>query len=282
MILFQQSKALRGFLNDQKAQNKRIGFVPTMGALHAGHLSLIEQARQKCDIVVCSIFVNPTQFTQAADLETYPRPINNDIKLLEESKCDVLFHPSVDEIYANDLRKDDTNDYGSFVHVLEGASRPGHFDGVVTVVKKLFELVRPDEVFFGQKDYQQCLVVQTLINRAFQTIKFNLCAIAREADGLAMSSRNIRLSELERKLAPQLYLALKKAKQLWTVETWQSAAIEALKEIDSNAFTVEYLKICDQNTLVELLHFQHNAVVVLVAVQIGKTRLIDNILIDRD
>ncbi len=282
MILFQQSNALRGFLESQKAQNKRIGFVPTMGALHAGHISLITQAKANCDIVVCSIFVNPTQFTQASDLETYPRPISKDIELLEAHACDVLFHPSVEEMYGSDLSKDNSNDYGSFVHVLEGASRPGHFDGVVTVVKKLFELVRPDEVFFGQKDYQQCLVVQTLINRSFNTIKFNLCVIAREADGLAMSSRNIRLSEAERILAPQLYLALKKAKQLWTVETWKTASNEALKEIDSNAFTVEYLKICDQNTLEELSHFQNSAVVVLVAVQIGKTRLIDNILIDKD
>jgi len=194
VILFQKPADLSAYISGQKAKKLRIGFVPTMGALHKGHISLLENAKQICDIVVCSIFVNPTQFNQSKDLETYPRNLGKDIRLLLEDSCDVLFHPNVEGIYGDDLSKDDTGDYGTFINLLEGESRPGHFDGVVTVVRKLFEIVSPDEVYFGQKDYQQCLVVTTLINRKFPNIHFNLCPIAREESGLAMSSRNVRLN----------------------------------------------------------------------------------------
>ncbi|OYU97766.1 MAG: pantoate--beta-alanine ligase [Bacteroidetes bacterium B1(2017)] len=278
MILFQSTSDLRSYISEQKAKNLRIGFVPTMGALHAGHLSLIKIARQKCDLVVCSIFVNPTQFNVASDLETYPRPLSNDIRLLSEGFCDVLFNPSVDEVYGNDFTKDSSDDYGSFIHLLEGASRPGHFDGVITVVKKLFLLVQPDEVFFGQKDYQQCLVIQTLIERNFPFINFNLCPIARENNGLAMSSRNVRLSKEEFELASDLFKNLTHILTNWKENAWLDALLEARTFLSKKPFELEYLEVCDQFTLEPLKAFKPNAIA-LVAVQLGKTRLIDNLLL---
>ncbi|MCG9880174.1 MAG: pantoate--beta-alanine ligase [Bacteroidia bacterium] len=278
MILFKKSDELSSYINKQKASHLKIGFVPTMGALHAGHLSLVAVAKQKCDIVVCSIFVNPTQFNQASDLASYPRTIANDIQLLISNSCDVLYHPDVDEVYGNGLQKESSQDFGPFIHVLEGASRPGHFDGVVTVLRKLFISVGPDEVFFGQKDYQQCLVVKTLINRSFPSIKFNICPIERESDGLAMSSRNVRLSNTERSLAPIIFKSLQIVEQNWQANSWQFGLNQAIDTLKNAGFVFEYLAACDPETLEELNSFQSNAVV-LVAVQLGSTRLIDNILI---
>lgn len=279
MILIKKSSDLISHIAKQKAANRSIGFVPTMGALHAGHLSLIEAAKKKCDLVVCSIFVNPTQFNQASDLASYPRTLENDIQLLLSVSCDVLFHPDVAEVYGSILDKESSEDYGAFIHVLEGASRPGHFDGVVTVLRKLFLLVSPTEVFFGQKDYQQCLVVKTLIQRSFPNIIFNLCAIAREKDGLAMSSRNVRLKEEERLLAPKIFENLQLVLQNWNKDNWQFGLNQAQKNLNEEPFSFEYLSACDPFNLAELNSFQAN-VVVLVAVQLGSTRLIDNIIIE--
>jgi pantoate--beta-alanine ligase len=278
VILINKSSDLMSHISAQKQGNRSIGFVPTMGALHNGHLSLIAAAKQKCDIVVCSIFVNPTQFNQESDLASYPRTLENDIELLLSVSCDVLFHPNVAEVYGNALDKDSSEDYGSFIHQLEGASRPGHFDGVVTVLRKLFAMVGPTDVFFGQKDYQQCLVVKTLIKRSFPQIIFNLCSITREEDGLAMSSRNVRLSETERLLAPKIYENLKLVAQYWDKEQWQLGLNLAQLNLKKEPFCFEYLCACDPISLAELNVFQSNAVV-LVAVQLGSTRLIDNIII---
>ncbi|MCF8254109.1 MAG: pantoate--beta-alanine ligase [Bacteroidia bacterium] len=278
MILFQKPSDLGAYIKGQKAKKLRIGFVPTMGALHLGHLSLLKNARQKCDIVVCSIFVNPTQFNQTKDLETYPRNLGNDIQLLLEDSCDVLFHPDVEGIYGNDLSKDDTSDYGPFIYLLEGESRPGHFDGVVTVVRKLFEIVTPDEVFFGQKDYQQCLVVNTLINKRFPNIQFNLCPIAREESGLAMSSRNVRLNPKEREIAPRIFEALQIIQRNWNPKNWEKGILIAKNLVQNEPFYLEYLSVCDKETLLPLATFESTAIV-LVAVQIGSTRLIDNLIL---
>jgi pantoate--beta-alanine ligase len=281
VILFQRSADLRNYLAQFKGKNMQIGFVPTMGALHAGHLSLLKMAKEKCDIVVCSIFVNPTQFNLVSDLETYPRPIDNDIRLLVHNQCDILFNPNVDEIYGGNFLKDSSDDYGLFISVLEGAKRPGHFDGVITVVKKLFNLVQPNEVFFGQKDYQQCLVIKTLINRDFPTINFNLCPISREFDGLAMSSRNVRLNPMERVQANRLYTALKLVYDNWLPEKWESAVKDAGEMLSLSPFKLEYFEICELETLVKMENYKDRAIV-LVALQIGNTRLIDNMILDRD
>lgn len=278
MILIKKSDDLLSHISKLKASNLSIGFVPTMGALHPGHLSLIEAAKKNCDVVVCSIFVNPTQFNQLSDLNSYPRTIENDIQLLLSCSCDILFHPDVTEIYGDTMEKESTEDYGAFIHLLEGARRPGHFDGVVTVLRKLFNAVMPHQVFFGQKDYQQCLVVKMLIQRSFSHIKFNLCPIAREADGLAMSSRNVRLTLSERMLAPKIYENLQLVAQNWNLTSWQSALNQAVKNLSNEPFVFEYLSACDQNSLQELDTFQHKAIV-LVAVRLGTTRLIDNIIV---
>jgi pantoate--beta-alanine ligase len=278
VILIKKSSDLLSHISELKKANRIIGFVPTMGALHDGHLSLIELAKQKCDIVVCSIFVNPTQFNQASDLASYPRTLENDIRLLLSKSCDILFHPEIDEVYGNLLEKESSEDYGSFIHVLEGASRPGHFDGVVTVLRKLFLLVQPNQVYFGQKDYQQCLVVKTLIQRSFQDIVFNLCPIAREKDGLAMSSRNVRLNQSEREVAPKIFESLQLVAQNWTITNWELGLNQAQVNLQKPPFQFEYLCACDPMSLDSLTHFQSNAII-LVAVQLGSTRLIDNILV---
>ncbi|HEY9197037.1 MAG TPA: pantoate--beta-alanine ligase, partial [Mucilaginibacter sp.] len=179
--------------------NQTTGFVPTMGALHNGHLSLIRQAQQVCDLVVCSIFVNPTQFNDPKDLEKYPRPIAADIAMLEAAGCDILFNPPVSEMY------DDNEkwhlDIGSLEHLLEGKFRPGHYQGVMQVVNKLFNIVKPDLAFFGQKDYQQFMVISKMVELLGMPVKLVMCPILRDADGLAMSSRNIHLTPDDRQHA---------------------------------------------------------------------------------
>lgn len=280
MNLYQAIKPLQVHLQAKQRQNMRIGFVPTMGALHAGHLSLIAAAKEKCDIVACSIFVNPTQFNNHIDLELYPRNIENDIRLLVQAGCDILFHPTIKEMYGPELHKDSAADYGPYINVLEGAHRPGHFDGVITIVNRLFEIIMPDEVFFGQKDYQQCLVIKTLIERNFPKVIFNLCAIIREADGLAMSSRNVRLSKEERNAAVLLVQALNHIKANWNPERWETAIAEAKNSIENNhLLQLEYLCVAEPNFLTELTTYNENAIA-LIAVHCGETRLIDNLFMN--
>jgi pantoate--beta-alanine ligase len=275
VILIKDPVALEGLIKAKKAQNLAIGFVPTMGALHLGHISLIEEAKANTDFVVCSIFVNPTQFNSPTDLANYPRTLEADLLLLAAVGCDVLFHPEVSQIYQSKELKLSATDYGNFIHVLEGAKRPGHFDGVITILTKLFKITLPNQVYFGQKDYQQCMVVQTLIARDFPSIKFNRCAIVREADGLALSSRNVRLTREERAIAPQIFKTLQYLSQQWQKLTWEAALNEARSSLSKLPFELEYLEVCDPNTLETLQDYSANAVV-LVAVNLGSTRLIDN------
>ncbi|MDP1726420.1 MAG: pantoate--beta-alanine ligase [Bacteroidota bacterium] len=280
MNLYQDIKPLQSHLQAKRRQNLRIGFVPTMGALHAGHLSLIDAAKEKCDIVACSIFVNPTQFNNLLDLELYPRNIENDIRLLVQSGCYILFHPTIEEMYGSDFHKDSAAVYGPYINLLEGAHRPGHFDGVITIVKRLFEIIEPDEVFFGQKDYQQCLVIKTLLERNFTNIVFNRCAIKRETDGLAMSSRNVKLNKEERIAASLLIQALNHIKANWNAETWETSIAEAKKMIAHNKhLQLEYLCVTDPDNLTELSAFNMNAIA-LIAAYCGQTRLIDNLLLN--
>ena len=278
MILFRKSKDLKEYLENQKNNGISVGFVPTMGALHEGHLSLVQEAKSKCEVVVASIFVNPTQFNNANDLETYPRTIESDIRKLIGVGCDVLFHPEVSDIYKDYNNKVSTDSYGKFIEVLEGEKRPGHFDGVATILTKLFHLVVPDQVFFGQKDFQQCMVVSELIARDFPSIIMNRCPIKREPDGLAMSSRNVRLSQDERKVAAKIYDALRSLENNWSEENWQEGIALARLKLSQAPFKLDYLEVCEEKSLMPISSFT-KPVVVLVAVYLGETRLIDNLII---
>ena len=217
MIIFNSVKSLENHLTDLQKQHKTIGFAPTMGALHMGHISLISIAKAQCDIVVSSIFVNPTQFNDLADLDKYPRTMDADIALLEKADCDILFAPEVNEIYSEDElnvkrnHKEDfswtqgkTVDFGLLDKVMEGAHRPGHFNGVAQVVSKLFRVVNPNKAFFGQKDFQQLSIIKSMVKQLEMPIEIIACPIVREEDGLAMSSRNRRLSDEERKEVPSI------------------------------------------------------------------------------
>ncbi len=278
MISFTTVNDLSAYIREIKP-TKTIGFVPTMGALHQGHISLIEQSKKICDITVCSIFVNPTQFNNASDLENYPRLIENDMKLLLENGCDVLFHPGVEQMYPNGLQKNE-EDYGQVLKVFEGMHRPGHFDGVITVVARLFDIVKPHKSFFGQKDYQQCTVVAELIKRKFPEIELHVCPILREKNGLAMSSRNLRLSEIQKSDAVLINQALQYIKSGFGQKDL-AILIEEAKVIinESKLLSIEYLDVANAINL-EPIENSNTKAVALAAVHCGPVRLIDNILLN--
>jgi pantoate--beta-alanine ligase len=275
--IFTTTKEIQQYLQQLSAQGNAIGFVPTMGALHAGHLSLIKQAQQNNDIAVCSIFVNPTQFTDPADLEKYPRPITSDIAKLEQVNCDVLFNPAVDEIYAT--HEQWHLNLGQLEHLLEGKFRPGHYQGVTQVVYKLFNIVKPDTAFFGQKDYQQFLVVSKMVELLNMPVKLVMCPIERETDGLAMSSRNVHLTTDDRQHALVLSKALNQVKSNFDPQNIPALKAEAEKLITAEPGTVlEYFEIVNGDNLHPANQNTKN-IVALVAVRVGKTRLIDNTLL---
>jgi len=268
---------LQQYLSLARAGGKTIGLVPTMGALHQGHLSLIQQAQQQCDMVICSIFVNPTQFNDPRDLEKYPRPIQEDIKKLEAIGCDALFEPAVTEVY-------DNNEHwhlniGPLEGLLEGKYRPGHYQGVTQVVYKLFNLAKPDVAFFGQKDYQQFLIISQLVKLLSLPVQLIMCPIQREADGLAMSSRNIHLSVADRRHALVLSKTLN-----WVNDNFDMTKIDLLKQQAETAINSEpgvelgYFEIADGDTLLPA-DAQSKTIVALVAAKVGETRLIDNVII---
>ncbi len=278
MISISSAKELTAYIIKQKP-NKSIGFVPTMGALHQGHISLISQSKNLCDITVCSVFVNPTQFNNENDLINYPSTIDKDIKLLEDSKCDILFCPTTDEMYPNGLQKN-SEDYGKLTLVLEGLHRPGHFDGVITIVKRLFDIVQPTDTFFGQKDFQQCMVVAALIKRNKLPITLHICPTLRENDGLAMSSRNTRLSEDERQAAALIFKSLSHVKNNFDANALNQIINEAKAIIKQNKLLkIEYLEVVNVDTLEHDTTIQKNKLVVLAAIHCGAVRLIDNMLI---
>jgi len=264
-------------LNELRSSGKSIGFVPTMGALHQGHLSLIERSKKENDITVCSIFVNPIQFNQAEDLEKYPSQIEKDIELLESVDCDILFNPSVEEMYP---QPDETEfDFGELELVMEGAHRPGHFRGVAVVVKKLFEIVKPTKAYFGKKDYQQLLIVKSLVEQYKLSPEIVGCDIVREESGLAMSSRNARLSFGQKRIAPQIYKNLMKAKELkeFLAPAILKRWIEE-KYIGHEDFRLEYIEIADGNNLQPIENWDDtNKPMAFIAVHMGAVRLIDNI-----
>ena len=279
MKVFTTIKALRQYLSELKTLNNTIGFVPTMGALHKGHISLIKQAQQQNKIIVCSIFVNPSQFNDPKDLEKYPRTIIADIALLEQVKCDVLFNPEVTEIYA--ANEQWHLDLGQLEFLLEGKFRPGHYQGVTQVVYKLFNIVTPDRAYFGQKDYQQFLIINKMVKMLNIPVKLVMCAIKREREGLAMSSRNIHLSEDDRQHALILPDTLNWLKDNFDKRKILQLQKEAKLMINREpGVELEYLEITDGNTLNPASGRSEN-IVALIAARVGKTRLIDNVILKK-
>jgi len=277
LITFTKTKEIAEYLLQMRKKGQTSGFVPTMGALHQGHLSLIQQAKQGNDVVICSIFVNPTQFNDPADLEKYPRPIADDMKKLEGAGCDILFNPGVDEIYAT--HEQWHLNIGELEHLLEGKFRPGHYQGVTQVVYKLFNIVKPDTAYFGQKDYQQFLVISKMVDILSMPLKLVMCPIEREADGLAMSSRNIHLTADDRLHALILSKTLNWVKDNFDNDHIARIKAEAEQRISSEpGIHLEYFEIVDGDSLHPAT--QHTKkIVALVAARVGKTRLIDNVLI---
>jgi pantoate--beta-alanine ligase len=278
MRIFNNKKDLKDCLLEYKTNKKTIGFVPTMGALHQGHLSLIEKAKQKNDIVVVSIFVNPTQFNNIEDLEKYPKTIENDIQLLTSASCDILFSPSVAEIYPKNVASEKFN-FEGLEHQMEGKFRDGHFDGVGTVVKVLFEIITPKKAYFGQKDFQQLQIVKKLVEKHHLPVKVKGCPIYREKDGLAMSSRNARLPKEQRSIAPFIYKTLQKIQQKFDTKN-----ISEINKWLENEFqkqpllTLEYFTIADEKTLKSTESKEAGKKYrAFIAVFSGNVRLIDNI-----
>jgi pantoate--beta-alanine ligase len=281
MIIFKKGLPLQNRLKQLKNINKKIGFVPTMGALHNGHLALIEQSKSPDTTTVCSIFVNPTQFNDKKDFEKYPVTIENDIYLLEKANTDILFIPAVDEIYPDGLATNFSYDLGYLETMLEGFYRPGHFQGVCRVMHKLLNIVQPDDLFMGQKDYQQCMVIKRLIELYKIPTQLHLVPTRREESGLAMSSRNVRLSDEAKQKASAIFKALGFIKN-----NISSLSIDQLKEkataiiLDAGFEKIDYIEICDADSLMPLNKFQQTKMVALAAAFTEGVRLIDNMLLN--
>lgn len=276
MKIIRKSQELQAAISELKKENKTIGFVPTMGALHEGHLTLMRRAKKENNIAVCSIFVNPTQFNSKTDLERYPRKPEEDAKAIN-GIIDIAFIPSVEEMYPE--KPSETYDFGNLEKVMEGSSRPGHFQGVGIVVGRLFELVKPNRAYFGKKDYQQIAIIRRLVEIRKFPIEIVAVEIVRAEDGLALSSRNSLLSPEKRKEAPYIYKTLKKAKEisksheLKFVEQYIKDSFSSCKD-----FELEYVQIADAETLQPISSFEETKhIVACVVVWLDGVRLIDNI-----
>ena len=278
MKIFKKKDTLKPFLANFKKEGKTVGFVPTMGALHQGHLSLIKKAQQKNDIVVVSIFVNPTQFDNKEDLIKYPKTLENDTKLLESVFCDVLFYPSVEEIYNKNIVSEKF-DFDGLEHQMEGKFRGGHFDGVGTIVKTLFEIVEPNKAYFGQKDFQQLQIIKKMVKKHRLNIKIKGCPIFRENDGLAMSSRNTRLTSEQRKAAPFIFKTLKKARKKFDTKSADIVTKWVKNQFKKHhLLELEYFTIADEKTLKTIKNKESGKKYrAFIAVFAGEIRLIDNI-----
>ncbi len=280
MIVYRTKNDLSSHLLSYRNEGKTVGLVPTMGALHQGHMSLLEKATADNDVVVVSIFVNPTQFNNLSDLNHYPRTLDQDLELLRQMETDLVFVPSVREMYPQEEKQ--IFDLGNLDKVMEGEHRPGHFNGVAQIVSKLFLLTRPDRAYFGQKDFQQLVVIRRLVEILGLDITIVPCPIIREKDGLAMSSRNIRLTKEERKLAPFIYETLVQARELKETLTpgelkeWLSLQFEMQGSLE-----MEYFEIVEDKGLTSIVEWDEKVnKVACIAVQLGEVRLIDNLNFD--
>ena len=264
---------------NMKGRGLSVGFVPTMGALHQGHLSLLERSVSENDISICSIFVNPIQFNNKSDLEKYPRTFEDDCKLLSNADCDIVFAPSVKEMYPEESTS--SYDFGLLEKLMEGKHRPGHFNGVAIVVKKLFDICMPHKAYFGEKDFQQLMIIRELVRKEKINVEVVGCPIIREADGLAMSSRNVRLSPNERAIAPIIFNTLEWMKRE-AGEISVASMLEKAKDRLGNhpEIEVEYIQLADENTLVSINNWNETENIrAFIALFLGDVRLIDNIKI---
>ena len=278
MLIYTKTQEIVRFVAKQRESGLKLGFVPTMGALHAGHISLVEKAKRENDLVIVSIFVNPTQFNNPEDLKNYPRTPEDDHRKLKAAGADLLFEPSVDEIYTHGLHEGKEIDLGKLEHVLEGAHRPGHFKGVVQVVSRLFEIVQPHKAYFGEKDYQQLAVIRKMTGALHYPIEIIGCETMREESGLAMSSRNLRLSPEERETATQIYKAMKYVRDNHKKLGASVALKNAIDTINSHPpLKVEYLEIADASDLQPISENDDSKKArIFAAVFCGNVRLIDN------
>lgn len=276
MQIFEKIKETREFIRKKHAEGKSVGFVPTMGALHEGHLSLMECARRANDIVVVSVFVNPVQFNNPEDLKKYPRDLKNDLKKMEHLGIDLVFAPEVEEMYPEQVNR--TYDFDGLDRVMEGYHRPGHFNGVAVVVHKLFDIITPDRAYFGEKDFQQLAIIRKLLE--IENLKVNVigCPIVREPDGLAMSSRNSRLSKEEREIAPVIYKTLKRATSLKNKKTVDEVKRFVYEEIENTEkMELEYFEIADSKALTPINSWENSDEPRgFIAAYLGSVRLIDN------
>ncbi len=277
MLLVKTIKELQNILTDS-GKSGNIGFVPTMGALHRGHLSLVKQAVLENQTVVVSVFVNPTQFNDSADLEKYPRTLETDLKILKSTNCDIVFAPNAEEVYPEpDNRK---FDFGILETVMEGKHRPGHFNGVAQVVSKLFDIVKPDKAYFGLKDFQQLAIIKTMVTQLKLTVEIVSCPTVREKSGLAMSSRNELLTAEQRKNADLLHRTLLKAKEQKGQKSVEELTNWVVETINKNPFlSVEYFEIVDDEQLQPIKNWSEtNSKIGCIAAFCGDVRLIDNIV----
>ena len=277
MIQINNSREVIDLISKLKSENETIGFVPTMGALHEGHLSLVRESMKKTDITVVSIFVNPTQFNDKSDLEKYPRTLDSDLSLLQSLNCDIVFTPEIKEMYP----EEDTRvfDFGYLETVMEGANRPGHFNGVAQIVSKLFDIVMPNYAFFVKKDFQQVAIINRLVNKFNYPIKIIACPIKREQSGLAMSSRNELLNKKDRKNASFIFETLNKSTEISKTKT-----VSEVKEFVENEFKnnpnleLEYYEIVDDFSLESIKNWNDSKnITACIVAYIGGVRLIDNI-----
>ncbi len=284
MIIFKRPHQLHDFLEKERKENHQIGFIPTMGAIHQGHLSLVKTSKEQNDIVVCSIFVNPTQFNDPEDFKKYPVTLEKDIVMFENVGCDALFIPSVEDIYPNGTTSLKHYDLGFLETILEGKFRPGHFQGVCQVMHRLLEIVLPDNLYLGQKDYQQCMVIKKLIEviKLDKLINVNVCPTLREDDGLAMSSRNTRLSPHDRSKATTISAALRFIKEELKPGNSKEIKNEAKKMLLQKGFKIDYVELADAGTLQLIEDWNgKQRVVALAAAFLNNVRLIDNMVIDQ-
>lgn len=281
MIIIRRAHFLIEYLRNQRSKGLTIGFVPTMGALHEAHISLINHSATVTDITVCSIFVNPTQFNDPTDYKKYPVTLESDIRKLSASDASVLFVPPVSEVYREGTAALEQYDLGYLETILEGKFRPGHFQGVCQVMSRLLRAVEPDYLFMGQKDYQQCMVIRKLLTYLDQHISFVTCPTIREEDGLAMSSRNMRLTADERRKAPLIYYTLSEIKSRLVAGSSEQLRQDAINKLTDGGFRVEYVEIADADNLRPYTEWDgRSKLVALIAAYLGDVRLIDNLLLN--
>jgi pantoate--beta-alanine ligase len=281
MVIFKKIADIQAYIAHERQNGTQIGFVPTMGALHAGHISLIQKAKNEGCLTVTSIFVNPTQFNDKEDFDKYPVSTAEDIAMLIDGGCDILLLPDVAEMYPNGSNAMQTYDFGYQETILEGAQRPGHFKGVGQIVARLLDIVQPDQLYMGQKDYQQCMVITNLLHQLNSKIEMNICPTMREADGLAMSSRNRRLTEPQRAIAGLIYQCLVSVNVKQADGKFAIVQKECTDLLKAKGFEPEYVALADATTLELLNEYDSNRkMVVLIAAKIGGIRLIDNMVLN--